>query len=567
MRNEKSTSETLNIFWLRDLKSIPPRPDNPYSYPEDDIRHWYDQEYAGFFTDKVNVPDSPAVLGAKGKHVVCIHPGNHPYLENFSQGISQIAEDNKIKVTFFTTSWDMQRQAESVTEAIALNPDLIIMVPENINNCVDHYKQVNDAGIPVICSNSLPEPDVYKYVIAWTGPDDWGQYRNLAHHFAELMGKKGEYCIIRHIPGTSSYLTRTWGFIAELKRIAPEIQLLEAQSTYLEPHMTEMMVENWILHYGERLKGIVSSGEHPIQLPINNVLRRHNREDIIRVSVGSTSEDLDMVEQGSLHAIAYQNGLMDGALAMQTAVDWFSGLKVEPVRYLPRFIVNKGNVKDFIEKKDTLPKLDSDSLYDAMKQLNTEAVELFFHTTIHTLQSVRFIKEEFLRGYIIQIFSVIIQMLKLYGLELEDYFSSNDEVYKRLFGQSSLEAAFTWLNKASVDIVEFLKNQNNTKTLIALIIDDINTNFSEPVSLKTLAAKYEISASYLGQLFRKETGKNFTDYLNLLRIERAKTLLASTELKEKSISLEIGYSDHNYFYRVFKKYEGVSPSTYRKDAR
>jgi len=87
------------------------------------------------------------------------------------------------------------------------------------------------------------------------------------------------------------------------------------------------------------------------------------------------------------------------------------------------------------------------------------------------------------------------------------------------------------------------------------------------LSLKTLSYEYKISPAYLGQQFKKVTGKSFTDHINGLRINRAKDLLKNTSLKEKSIALEVGYSDHNYFYRVFKKYELISPSLYRKKAK
>jgi len=114
------------------------------------------------------------------------------------------------------------------------------------------------------------------------------------------------------------------------------------------------------------------------------------------------------------------------------------------------------------------------------------------------------------------------------------------------------------------DLAGFVSSGSNLQATINLLVDFVDTHFQEPVSLKTLSYEYELSPAYLGQQFKKKTGKSFTDYINGLRISRAKELLRETSLKEKSIALEVGYSDHNYFYRVFKKYEKISPSQFRK---
>ncbi len=557
----------FNVFWLKDLKEIPPRPDNPQSYPENDIRHWYDYEYAGYTMSKVNIPEPPRNLDTKNRRVICIHPGEFPYLEAYCRGVQQIADNNQIQVSFYSSSWDVQRQAECVDKAIGKSPDLVIMIPENSNACVEHYRLINEAGIPLICSNLLPEPDVYRYVISWTGPDDWGQYRSLSHAFAELMQGEGGYCLIRHIPGTSAFYARTWGFIAELERIAPGIQLLDAQTSYLNPLMTEKLLETWIHEYGEQLKGIVSSGDLPLQNAINNVLMRCGRDDIIRVCVASTEKQLYQIKENKLHAAAYQNGIMDGALAMQTAVDWFSGLKVEPIRNLPRFIVTRNNVNDFLEKRDSLPELSYTELEEGLKKLDPEKVENFFSFLFNALQQVRFVKEEFLRGYIIQIFSLINQTITLFRVNMQDFLGSYDEIYKNLFDQQSIEESLFWLRSTAHKLIDLIRSEGSSQSTIQLIIQYIDQHFHEPLSLKTLSYDYNISPAYLGQQFKKEVGMSFTDYLNGLRITRAKELLASSNLKEKSIALEVGYADHNYFYRVFKKYEKISPSTYRKTAR
>ena len=61
----------------------------------------------------------------------------------------------------------------------------------------------------------------------------------------------------------------------------------------------------------------------------------------------------------------------------------------------------------------------------------------------------------------------------------------------------------------------------------------------------------------------QETGKNFIEYLTEIRLKNARELLQNSQLSIKEICVQSGYGDPNYFSRIFKKYEGVTPSEFR----
>ena len=91
-----------------------------------------------------------------------------------------------------------------------------------------------------------------------------------------------------------------------------------------------------------------------------------------------------------------------------------------------------------------------------------------------------------------------------------------------------------------------------------------NENYNKDLSLKSLALEYNVNTSYLGQVFTKEIGIQFSDYLNKIRNSVAKDLILNTNKKISDISKEVGYLDTSYFYRKFKKYYGVTPATLRE---
>jgi two-component system response regulator YesN len=84
------------------------------------------------------------------------------------------------------------------------------------------------------------------------------------------------------------------------------------------------------------------------------------------------------------------------------------------------------------------------------------------------------------------------------------------------------------------------------------------------ICLKTLSGTFNHNPAYLGKIFKQETGEMFTDYVNRLRLEEAKRLLRSTDKKTQEIAEEVGYTQATYFYWVFKKYIGKSPTQYRR---
>jgi two-component system response regulator YesN len=89
-------------------------------------------------------------------------------------------------------------------------------------------------------------------------------------------------------------------------------------------------------------------------------------------------------------------------------------------------------------------------------------------------------------------------------------------------------------------------------------------NFGRDLSLQDVAARVNLSPGYLSSLFKKELNVNFVDYLNGLRVEKAKAMLAGTYLKSYEIAEKVGYSDTTYFSRVFKKVTGTGPHEYRR---
>ena len=99
---------------------------------------------------------------------------------------------------------------------------------------------------------------------------------------------------------------------------------------------------------------------------------------------------------------------------------------------------------------------------------------------------------------------------------------------------------------------------------IVKIKEYLDENYNRKVSLDELCSKFYINKYYMMKLFSEAYGTTINNYANSVRVTKAKQLLRFSDKRMDEISSELGFEDANYFSRLFKKVEGMSPSEYRK---
>ena len=92
----------------------------------------------------------------------------------------------------------------------------------------------------------------------------------------------------------------------------------------------------------------------------------------------------------------------------------------------------------------------------------------------------------------------------------------------------------------------------------------IRADCSQNTTLESVAQQLNLNPAYVSRIFKKETGVKFMDYLTGMRVEKAKELLTGSNLKIKEVCERLGYSNINYFIKVFKDATGVTPGDYRR---
>jgi len=104
---------------------------------------------------------------------------------------------------------------------------------------------------------------------------------------------------------------------------------------------------------------------------------------------------------------------------------------------------------------------------------------------------------------------------------------------------------------------------DNTDLLIKKAVQYIEDNYSNKISLDDIAGHVGISKYYFSVLFKKEKEITFSNYLNSVRIDKAKQLLKNPQVTVSAVAYELGFNDPQYFSKTFKKYAGMTVTEYR----
>ena len=142
-------------------------------------------------------------------------------------------------------------------------------------------------------------------------------------------------------------------------------------------------------------------------------------------------------------------------------------------------------------------------------------------------------------------------------------FQDHVRQYKRM---KTFEEIFEWIIKGVEE--EYRLYMENKKDAVSRPIRDakqyIYDHFSQNITLEDISGQIGFNPTYFSTLFKKETGKNFLEYVTELRIQKAKNYLIQTDYDIAEIAASVGYGDLKYFSKLFRKNTGLSPSEFRK---
>lgn len=140
----------------------------------------------------------------------------------------------------------------------------------------------------------------------------------------------------------------------------------------------------------------------------------------------------------------------------------------------------------------------------------------------------------------------------------EEFVDSINELIKEI--EEKTEYLMQQDNEIEEDVPDYYSKSN--VMLIETAKKYIQMNYNKDISLDEIAKLVSMSTYHLSRIFSKFEGITYKDYLIKLRMEKAKQLMKEGKKSIKEISIEVGYTDQNYFSKSFKKYFSKSPSDF-----
>lgn len=150
------------------------------------------------------------------------------------------------------------------------------------------------------------------------------------------------------------------------------------------------------------------------------------------------------------------------------------------------------------------------------------------------------------------------------GIIHDDEVTALRNIIEEITKKKTIQEIFDFLISSSKKIMEkFQHAQTSYSPTIQRTLKIIEKDLSVHHSLKTLADDLNMNPAYLGQLFQKEVGTNFSQYCHHLRMKKANDALLHSTNKISDIATSLGYTDISYFYRLYKKDFGITPNKVR----
>jgi two-component system, response regulator YesN len=204
-------------------------------------------------------------------------------------------------------------------------------------------------------------------------------------------------------------------------------------------------------------------------------------------------------------------------------------------------------------------------LIEALKQGDSEEVTRASQQIFGIFLNCTSALGETVYYYYMQLLSSAIKCAMEIGISLESLLGSAN-LYKELLkcgDASEVQDWFTYLFKELCEQIQKRKFDKN-HGVVESIVEYIREHYDQDLSLTNLSRQVYLSVPYLSTLFRAEYGKSLKQYINEVRIAKAKEFLANADLQINDVAQKVGYDKVHAFLRLFKDYTGMTPGQYRK---
>lgn len=292
-----------------------------------------------------------ADAAAKGSKVILLTVSEScEYCARHQQAFKAAATAAGINLDVKINNFDPAEQANQIDQAIAQRPDALVVWPADATAIVPSLRKIKAANIPLVVTNSMPDPKFQNFWNIYTGPNDAANGETAAavmkKGFEEKgYGSTGTIFVILGVLGTPPQIQRLDGFSKELASNAPGIKIGGSQPGDWDQTKATDAAAALFTQLGDTVKGVYAEADNMLAGVII-AAQRAGKDPSKLVLVGSNCsiEGVKAIEEGTQYGTVLQSPVEDGTYAAQAVADLLDGKPVEKTRFLPHPAITKANV-------------------------------------------------------------------------------------------------------------------------------------------------------------------------------------------------------------------------------
>jgi two-component system response regulator YesN len=228
-------------------------------------------------------------------------------------------------------------------------------------------------------------------------------------------------------------------------------------------------------------------------------------------------------------------------------------------------IISMDNLEQAEESVYRFDASQQERIVSSLKSADILKVQEELHEMYNALSRNRTDGIAYGRNISLQLLLLASRILLELHVQKQDLESKENELMAKVFQQETLGALHRLVEVFLLEVCERIGEKRNgkSKNVIERTRAIIDKRYAENLQVGDVATEVFLSTTYLCLLFKQETGETINEYMTKVRVEQAKALLKDPANKFYEVCYAVGYSDPSYFSKIFKKYTGYTPSTYR----
>ncbi|GAA4295870.1 sugar ABC transporter substrate-binding protein [Anaerocolumna aminovalerica] len=275
-------------------------------------------------------------------------PGPTGYFVATKEGIDNAAKDNNVKIEYADAQWDSSKQLAQAEDFIVKGVDLIALCSVDSGAGEKIVKSANKANIPVLAfTNAIGtnETGEYEGLVSYVGQNEVNTGSVTGEVAKALLGEAGgKAVLIEGVPGTTPQINRKKGLEKALE--GSNIEIIYNQTSNWEKEQALKIVED-LIQKNMEFNIVICQDDNSATGAGQALIEAGLKDKVKVVGLGGSKDGLKAISDGVIDGTTYMSAVEEGKVAIETAVKYLKGEKVEPVTEIKQVEVNKDNASEF----------------------------------------------------------------------------------------------------------------------------------------------------------------------------------------------------------------------------